>query len=64
MKYVITTVTMWTKEGYRLDILKADQVQILMTVGIVRETIDGYRIDPKEFPEAAYFTVRVQEVGS
>jgi hypothetical protein len=52
-------VRAFTDGGYQKDILVFDDEQTRMTHGAVEETLEGIRIDPKQYPEAAYFTIVV-----
>jgi hypothetical protein len=47
----------YTKEGYHLDLIVADEIQTRSTVTGVKEVAFGHRIVPSEFPEMAYFEV-------
>lgn len=56
-------VTAWTADGYRREIIIADEVQTRMTDGRVKDTIDGLSIDPKDFPEMVRFTISVKPLN-
>ena len=51
------TVRMFNNERYQLDVLRFDQIQVRMHESRVKDTFDGLKIDPKDFPEAEYFTI-------
>ena len=60
MSHITVRVRMWTKEGYHKDVLVLDEQQTRMFCEPVHESMDGVVIDPKDFPEAIYFTIVVE----
>ena len=53
-------VQAWTAQGYVRTILDADERQVWMTDAIIKQTTDGWVIDPAQFPEAIRFTVKIE----
>ena len=55
-------VLAWNKDGYSRVILTGDEVQFpRMHDDRIKSTIDGMEINPKDFPEAVRFTIKVSE---
>jgi hypothetical protein len=52
-------VRMFNKDGYEKEVLRFDDEQVRMHEIRVKDTFDGLKIDPKDFPEAEYFTIYI-----
>lgn len=59
-EWVTTTVRAFNEDGYHKDILVIDQQQCRMSEVRIKEMVDGYAIDPKDFPEMVRFTIIVR----